>query len=75
MASQSKLRLLLGDRSVGSVVSDLTRLYLANRSRISRAVWISLFVALVNRVRHAVSEQKAARSPSTATSSARSCAC
>lgn len=59
MASQSKFG-LPGDRTVRSVVSDLTRLYLSNRTRISRAVWITLFVALVNRVRHAIAEQKAA---------------
>ena len=43
-------------------MSDLTRLYLSNRTRISRAVWITLFVALANRIRHAISEQKAASS-------------
>ncbi|KHO01870.1 ABC transporter [Metarhizium album ARSEF 1941] len=59
MASQSKLS-LSRDRNIRNVVSELTRLYLSNRSRISRAVWITLFVALVNRVRHAISEQKAA---------------
>jgi ATP-binding cassette subfamily D (ALD) long-chain fatty acid import protein len=59
MASQSKLS-LPGDRSVRGVVRELTRLYLSNRTRISRAIWITLFVALVNRVRHAISEQKAA---------------
>jgi hypothetical protein len=59
MAWQSKLS-LPRDRTVRTIVSDLTRLYLSNRTRISRAVWITLFVALVNRVRHAISEQKAA---------------
>ncbi|KAH7320135.1 ABC transporter transmembrane region 2-domain-containing protein [Stachybotrys elegans] len=59
MAWQSKLA-LPGDRTVRGIVADLTRLYLANRSRISRAVWITLFVALVSRVRNAISEQKAA---------------
>jgi ATP-binding cassette subfamily D (ALD) long-chain fatty acid import protein len=66
MAWQSKLSLpglgfgLPKDRTARSIVADLTRHYLANRSRISRAIWITLFVALVNRVRHAISEQKAA---------------
>lgn len=64
MAAQSKLGLLLsrfGNRkSLGSLVSDLTRLYLSNRIRISRVVCLTLLVALVNRVRHAISEQKAA---------------
>ncbi|KAI9158565.1 ATP-binding cassette sub-family D member [Paramyrothecium foliicola] len=59
MAWQSKMS-LPRDRTVRSIVSDLTRLYLSNRTRISRAIWITLFVALVNRVRHAISEQKAA---------------
>ena len=45
---------------VRSVISDLTQTYLKNRTRISRAVWITLFVALVNRIRHAIAEQKAA---------------
>jgi ATP-binding cassette subfamily D (ALD) long-chain fatty acid import protein len=51
---------LLPDRSIKSVVAQLTELYVANRTRISRAVYLTLFVALVNRIRHAVSEQKAA---------------
>lgn len=59
MAQQSKLP-FLRERNIKSIVADLTRLYLANRSRISRAVWITLFVALANRIRHAISEQKAA---------------
>ncbi|KAK2597968.1 ATP-binding cassette long-chain fatty acid transporter pxa2 [Conoideocrella luteorostrata] len=59
MAIQSKLS-LPGDRTVRGVIMELTRLYLSNRTRISRAIWITLFVALVNRVRHAISEQKAA---------------
>lgn len=59
MAHQSKLP-FLRERNIKSVVADLTRLYLANRTRISRAVWITLFVALANRIRHAISEQKAA---------------
>ncbi|KEY64487.1 hypothetical protein S7711_07234 [Stachybotrys chartarum IBT 7711] len=70
MAWQSKLS-LPGDRTVRGIVADLTRLYLANRSRISRAVWITLFVALVNRVRHAISEQKAASAREAAQRAAR----
>ena len=42
------------------MVANFTRLYVSNRTRISRAVWITLFIALANRIRHAVSEQKAA---------------
>lgn len=57
MASQSKIA---RDHSIRGVVTTLTKLYVSNRSRISRTVWITLFVALANRIRHAISEQKAA---------------
>lgn len=70
MASQSKLA-LPGNRSIRSIVTDLTRLYVSNRTRITRAVWITLFVALANRIRHAVSEQKAASVRDAAQRSAR----
>jgi ATP-binding cassette subfamily D (ALD) long-chain fatty acid import protein len=59
MASQSKLSAHQA-RTVRGIISELTRMYLRNRTRISRAVWITLFVALVNRVRAAIAEQKAA---------------
>jgi len=59
MASQSKLSAGHA-RTVRGIISELTKLYLHNRTRISRAVWITLFVALVNRVRAAIAEQKAA---------------
>ncbi|KAF5007541.1 hypothetical protein FDECE_6132 [Fusarium decemcellulare] len=59
MASQSKLA-LPGDRTLRSLISRLTGLYVSNRTRISRAVWITLFIALANRIRNAISEQKAA---------------
>lgn len=57
MASQSKIA---RDHTIRGVISTLTKLYLSNRTRISRAVWVTLFVALANRIRHAISEQKAA---------------
>lgn len=62
MASQSKLVLppVMRERTIRGVISQLTTLYLQNRTRISRAVYITLFVALINRVRHAIAEQKAA---------------
>ncbi|KAK1968967.1 ABC transporter transmembrane region 2 [Colletotrichum eremochloae] len=62
MAAQSKVSLIRipSNRTITNLVLQLTQLYLANRSRISRAVWITLFVALANRIRHAISEQKAA---------------
>lgn len=59
MGSQSKLA-LPGDRTLKGIISQLTGLYVSNRTRISRAVWITLFAALVNRIRLAISEQKAA---------------
>ncbi|KAK0706500.1 ABC transporter transmembrane region 2-domain-containing protein [Lasiosphaeria miniovina] len=60
--AQSKLAtpILLRESTIRAVVSQLTQLYLSNRTRISRAVYITLFVALINRVRNAIAEQKAA---------------
>ncbi|KAL1626397.1 ATP-binding cassette long-chain fatty acid transporter pxa2 [Neofusicoccum ribis] len=58
MAAQSKL--LPSDRSLKGIVNELTSLYLKHRTRISRVVYLTLFVALINRVRIAISEQKAA---------------
>ncbi|KAK3683764.1 ABC transporter transmembrane region 2-domain-containing protein [Podospora appendiculata] len=60
--AQSKFALpaMMRERTLGGVVSELTTLYVANRTRISRAVYITLALALVNRVRSAISEQKAA---------------
>jgi ATP-binding cassette subfamily D (ALD) long-chain fatty acid import protein len=46
--------------SLKSLLNDFTALYLQNRTRISRAVYLTLFVALVNRIRNAIAEQKAA---------------
>ena len=62
MAVQSKFLLLptASDRSIKRLISDLSALYLRHRSRISRAIYITLFVALVNRIRNAIAEQKAA---------------
>ncbi|EDU48744.1 ABC-type transport system permease and ATPase component [Pyrenophora tritici-repentis] len=50
----------LTSASAKAIVNDLTRLYLSNRTRISRAVYLTLFVALINRIRNAIAEQKAA---------------
>ena len=60
MAAQSKLSLLPPDRTLKSVLSELTTLYLKHRSNISRAVYLTLFFALLNRIRAAIAEQKAA---------------
>ncbi|KAJ8132527.1 hypothetical protein O1611_g1093 [Lasiodiplodia mahajangana] len=51
---------VLPDRSIKKVVAQLVKLYVSNRTRISRAVYLALFLALVNRIRYAISEQKAA---------------
>jgi ATP-binding cassette subfamily D (ALD) long-chain fatty acid import protein len=58
--SKPLLRQRLNTANVKSIVSDLTTLYLQNRTRISRAVYLTLFVALINRVRNAIAEQKRA---------------
>ncbi|CAI7628504.1 unnamed protein product [Penicillium glandicola] len=58
MAVQSKL--LPPERSIKQILSSLTRLYLRNRTRISRAVYLALFAALAKRIHNAISEQKAA---------------
>ena len=61
MAVQSKLLLSpTSERSVKRIISDLTSIYLRHRTRISRAVYLTLFIALINRIRNAISEQKAA---------------
>jgi len=70
MASQSKLA-LPGDRTLRGLISRLTGLYVSNRTRISHAVWITLFVALANRIRNAISEQKAASAREAAQRAAR----
>jgi ATP-binding cassette subfamily D (ALD) long-chain fatty acid import protein len=41
-------------------MSELSTLYLKHRTSISRTVYITLFLALLNRIRSAISEQKAA---------------
>lgn len=57
MASQSKL---MGDRTIKSIIQQLTAGYLKNRKNISRAVYLTLFITLINRIRNAINEQKAA---------------
>jgi ATP-binding cassette, subfamily D (ALD), peroxisomal long-chain fatty acid import protein len=58
MAAQSKL--LPPGRSVKQLISEFTSLYLRHRTKISRAVYLTLFVALIHRVHNAIAEQKAA---------------
>ena len=62
MSVQSKILLNSppSERSIKELISVLTDLYLKNRTKVSRAVYLSLFVALLGRIYHAISEQKAA---------------
>src|SRR5579871_1015851 len=59
MAAQSKLH-RVSERSIKSLVKQLTDLYLRNRTRISRAVYLTFAIALIHRIHNAISEQKAA---------------
>lgn len=54
------MRFLPPDRTIKSIISELTSLYLKHRTNISRTVYLTLFFALLNRIRSAISEQKAA---------------
>lgn len=62
MAAQSKLLPpnALSEKTLSQLISNLTNLYLTHRRKISRTVYITLVLALINRVRSAISEQKAA---------------
>jgi ATP-binding cassette subfamily D (ALD) long-chain fatty acid import protein len=62
MAAQSKLHLptQISTSFIKSLVSNLTSLYLKNRSRISRAIFLTLIVTLISRIHSAIGEQKAA---------------
>ena len=62
MAAQSKILLpsQVSETSIKQLVSALTDLYLKHRTKISRTVYLTLLVALINRIRNAISEQKAA---------------
>lgn len=62
MVVQSKLLFTAPptEKSVKELISVLTDLYLKHRTRVSRAVYLTLFVALLGRTYHAISEQKAA---------------
>ena len=63
MAAQSKLLLAPkppSEKSIKQLISTLTDLYLRHRTKISRTVYLTLFLALINRIRNAISEQKAA---------------
>jgi ATP-binding cassette, subfamily D (ALD), peroxisomal long-chain fatty acid import protein len=75
MAAQSKLSLPVPpvrERTIRSWINQLTTIYVSNRTRISRGVYVSLVVALVLRVRSAIAEQKAASARDAARRAARS---
>jgi hypothetical protein len=47
-------------RSLKRLVQNLTTLYISNRTRISRSVYLALFLIVTNRIRNTIKEQKAA---------------
>lgn len=55
----------VSNRSLKQIVTDLTSLYIKNRTRISRTVYAALVLALIHRVRSAIKEQKAAAARAT----------
>ncbi|KAI1002144.1 ATP-binding cassette sub-family D member 2 [Podosphaera aphanis] len=60
MAVPSKIAILPLNRTFKSIMSEFTVLYLRHRTKISRIFFITLFLALLKRIRSAISEQKAA---------------
>nr|OQO27154.1 hypothetical protein B0A51_05149 [Rachicladosporium sp. CCFEE 5018]OQO28596.1 hypothetical protein B0A51_05415 [Rachicladosporium sp. CCFEE 5018] len=50
----------LSTRSLKELLNDLTRLYLANRTRVSRSIYLALFLVVTTRIRNTIKEQKAA---------------
>ncbi|KAH6623026.1 ABC transporter transmembrane region 2-domain-containing protein [Chaetomium tenue] len=47
-------------RTVRGIILQLVTMYLRNRTRISRAVYITLFLALLHRIRNAIADQRGA---------------
>lgn len=73
-AVQSKLLpTALSEKTLSQLISKLTSLYLTHRRKISRAVYVTLVLALINRVRSAISEQKAAAVSAATLRAQRSC--
>jgi hypothetical protein len=61
MAGQpSALAHVYSTRSLKRLVQNLTTLYISNRTRISRSVYLALFLIVTNRIRNTIKEQKAA---------------
>ena len=60
MAAQSKIIVppQVSEKSLKQLISQLTNLYLGHRTKISRVVYVTLTLALINRLRNAISEQK-----------------
>lgn len=56
----ASLPVALSNRSAKQLLADLTSLYAKNRTRVSRTIYLALFLALIHRVRSAIKEQKAA---------------
>ena len=50
----------VSEKSIKQLISALTHLYLKHRTNISRTVYFTLSIAIINRVRNAINEQKAA---------------
>ncbi|KAF2214675.1 hypothetical protein CERZMDRAFT_57184 [Cercospora zeae-maydis SCOH1-5] len=59
MAIQS-LPLTISNRSLKQILSELTSLYVAHRTKISRTIYAALLLAVIQRIRGAIKEQKAA---------------
>lgn len=59
MAVQS-LPLTVSTRGLKQILSDLTSLYVAHRTKISRSIYAALLLAVIQRIRGAIKEQKAA---------------
>lgn len=60
MAALSKLSLQSTNRTLKLLISELSIHYLRHRTKISRTIYFTLFLALLNRIHAAVSEQKEA---------------
>jgi ATP-binding cassette, subfamily D (ALD), peroxisomal long-chain fatty acid import protein len=62
MAAQSKLQFPppITESFIKRLVNHIASFYLKNRSRISRAVFLTLLIALLHRIQAAIAEQKAA---------------
>lgn len=58
--SVSALPATISNRSLKQLLNDLTSLYITHRTKISRTVYLTLLLALIQRTRSAIKEQKAA---------------